>query len=345
MQLSSLQYLILFVSSLVCVGALTPLMRKIAIKKEIVDKPNESHKTHSSPTPYLGGVAIVLGVTLVSYLALFVGGLSISKVALASSILIPALFVGAIGLIDDIKKLQPWPRFLAQNAIALVSTLIMIITQNIGSPTGSVFLDFFITIFWIVGLTNALNFFDNIDGGASGTAAISAFFLFILSIQGSQYSIAALALVLTGGTLGFLIWNRPPARIYMGDAGALFLGLLISSLAVRFDPNPINRLSGFLVPFFLIAVPIMDTCVVVLKRILRGVSPFTGGRDHLSHRLIRAGLTKRQSVISLWIITLFFCGFSVAISNANYALEGFVSTLGILIWLSMFLLFAKLKDY
>ena len=134
MQLSSLQYLILFASSFVCVGALTPLMRKIAINKEIVDKPNESHKTHSDPTPYLGGVAIVLGVTLVSYLALFVGGFSLSKVALASSILIPALLVGAIGLIDDIKKLPPLPRFLAQNAIATLSTLIMIFTKTIGSP-------------------------------------------------------------------------------------------------------------------------------------------------------------------------------------------------------------------
>ncbi len=292
MQLSSLQYLILFVSSFVCVGALTPLMRKIAIHKEIVDKPNESHKTHSNPTPYLGGVAIVLGVTAVSYLALFVGGFPVPKVALASSILIPALMVGVIGLIDDIKKLPPLPRFLAQNVIATLSTLIMIFTSTIGSPTNNVYFDFFITILWIVGLTNALNFFDNIDGGASGTAAISASFLFFLAVQGSQFSIAALAIVLAGGTFGFLIWNRPPARIYMGDAGALFLGLLIASLAVRFNPNPINHVAGFAVIFFLLAIPIMDTTVVVSKRLMRGLSPFQGGRDHLSHRLIRTGLIR-----------------------------------------------------
>ena len=344
MQLTFVQYLILFSSSLLCVGALTPLMRKIAINKQIVDKPNETHKTHANPIPYLGGVAIVIGVTLVSYLALFIGGFSISKISLASSILIPALLVGAIGLVDDVKKLTPQSRFLAQNAIAIVSTQILISTQTIGSPTDNSFLDFLITVFWIVGLTNALNFFDNIDGGASGTAAISAFFLFILALQGSQYFIAALALVLVGGTIGFLIWNRPPARIYMGDAGSLFLGLLLASLTIRLDPNPINRIAGFLVPFFLMAVPIMDTTVVVTKRLVRQISPFQGGRDHLSHRLMRAGLTKRQSVLSLWLLTTFFSSIGLVISHANFALEGIISLGGLTLWIAILVLFARTED-
>jgi len=319
-------------------------MRRIAIKKQIVDKPNESHKTHSNPIPYLGGVAIVIGVTLVSFLALFVGGFSLTKVLLASSILVPALLVGVIGLIDDVKKLTPLSRFVAQNAIAIVSTQILIATETVGSPTDNALFDFLITIFWIVGLTNALNFFDNIDGGASGTAALSAAFLFVLAIQGSQFSIAALALVLTGGTIGFLIWNRPPARIYMGDAGALFLGMLFASLTIRFDPNPINRFAGFSIPFFIMAVPIMDTCVVVTKRLVRRISPFQGGRDHLSHRLMRAGLTKRQSVVSLWLLTAFFCLIALVISNASFSLEGLTSTIGFFVWLVMFLLFARTKD-
>lgn len=319
-------------------------MRKIAIEKQIVDKPNETHKTHSNPIPYLGGVAIVIGVTLVSYLALFVGDFSMSKVLLASSILIPALLVGMIGLIDDIKKLTPFSRFIAQNAIAIFSTQILISTQTVGSPTDNEIFDFLISVIWIVGLTNALNFFDNIDGGASGTAAISAFFLFILALQGSQYSIAALALVLVGGTIGFLIWNRPPARIYMGDAGALFLGLLIASLTIRFDPNPINRFAGFSVPFFLMAVPIMDTTVVVMKRLVRQVSPFQGGRDHLSHRLIRAGLTKRQSVLSLWLLTTFFGLIGLVISNASFALEGIISAGGFILWMAILVLFARTDD-
>jgi UDP-GlcNAc:undecaprenyl-phosphate GlcNAc-1-phosphate transferase len=344
-QLSLVQYLILFSSSLLCVGSLTPVMRRIAIKKQIVDKPNESHKTHSNPIPYLGGVAIVVGVTLLSYLALFVGGFSLTKVLLASSILIPALLVGAIGLVDDVKKLTPLSRFVAQNAIAIVSTQILIVTETVGSPTDNILFDFLITMFWIVGLTNALNFFDNIDGGASGTAAISSFFLFILALQGSQYSIAAFALVLVGGTIGFLLWNRPPARIYMGDAGALFLGLVIASLTIRFDPNPINRLAGFSVPFFLMAVPIMDTSVVVTKRLVRRISPFQGGRDHLSHRLMRAGLTKRQSVVSLWLLTVFFCLVAIVISQASYALEGITCAVGLLLWTLVFFMFARTRDF
>jgi UDP-GlcNAc:undecaprenyl-phosphate GlcNAc-1-phosphate transferase len=345
MQLSFLQYLILFSSSLICVGVLTPLMRRIAINREIVDRPNEGHKTHVEPTPYLGGVAIVLGVTLISYLALFISGFSLSRVALASSILIPALLVGVMGLIDDIKKLSPLPRFLAQNAIAIVSTLIMISTQTIGTPTDNKIFDFLITIFWIVGLTNALNFFDNIDGGASGTAAISAFFLFVLALLGSQFSIAALSLVLAGGTAGFLIWNKPPARIYMGDAGALFLGLLIASLTVRFDPNPINQIASFSVPFFLLAVPIMDTTVVVLKRIVRGTSPFKGGRDHLSHRLTRAGMSKRQAVVSLWLLTILFGSVSLAISLANFQTEAVISAVGMSIWFLIFIAFLRTRDF
>lgn len=319
-------------------------MRHIAFKKQIVDQPNEPHKTHQNPIPYLGGVAIVVGVTLVSYLALFTGEFSFTKVALVSSILIPALLMATIGLIDDIKKLSPSSRFMAQNSIAVALTLLLIGTNTVGSPTGNSVLDFLVTMFWIVGLTNALNFFDNIDGGASGTAAISAFALFILALQGSQYSISALALVLAGGTLGFLVWNRPPARIYMGDAGALFLGLLIASLTVRFDPNPINRLAGFSVTFFLMAVPVMDTTVVVTTRVFRGISPFQGGRDHLSHRLIRAGLSKRQSVVSLWLLTLFFCLLAIVISYASFTLEGLIAGIGFVIWIAVTLVFARTRD-
>jgi UDP-GlcNAc:undecaprenyl-phosphate GlcNAc-1-phosphate transferase len=130
----------------------------------------------------------------------------------------------------------------------------------------------------------------------------------------------------------------------MGDAGALFLGLLIASLAVRFDPNPINQLAGLSVPFFLLAVPIMDTTVVVLKRFLRGISPFKGGRDHLSHRLMRAGLTKRQSVFSLWLLTVFFALIAVVISSAGFHLEGFLTATGFAFWFSVLLLFTRTKD-
>lgn len=337
-------YFILFLTAFVMVGLLTPIMRIVAVRFGIVDEPSESHKTHRNPVPYLGGIAIAFGVIAVSYLAIFSSGFSKSKFLLASSILLPGIFIGAVGLIDDFLKLSPWPRFLAQNFIGLVSSLILILTNTLGRPTGSLFFDGLITLLWIVGLTNAINFFDNIDGGASGTVAISSLALFILSIQGEQLVIAALALVLTGATLGFLIWNRPPARIYMGDAGSLFLGLIIASLSIRLEPNPINQYASFAVPFMLVAVPILDTSVVVMKRLARGISPFQGGRDHLSHRLMRLGLSKRQAISSLWLLSLYFASLAIGLSNASFSLEGVITLLAAISWLCSFIFFAKLSD-
>jgi UDP-GlcNAc:undecaprenyl-phosphate GlcNAc-1-phosphate transferase len=319
-------------------------MRKVALRFGIVDVPSESHKTHRKPIPYLGGVAISVGVIAISYAAIFSSGFSKSNFSLASSVLLPGIFISAVGLIDDFLKLSPWPRFLAQNLVGVVSSIILISTNTLGRPTGSLLFDVLLTLLWIVGLTNAINFFDNIDGGASGTVAISSLALFFLAIQGGQVVIAALALVLSAATLGFLIWNRPPARIYMGDAGSLFLGLILASLTIRLEPNPINQYATFAVPFMLVAVPILDTSVVVVKRLVRGISPFQGGRDHLSHRLMRIGLSKRQAISSLWLLSVYFALLAIGLSNASYSLEGAISLAAALSWLIAFLLFAKLAD-
>ena len=343
MELNFSEYLALFFTALIAVGVLTPLVRKVALRIEILDAPTESHKTHKEAIPYLGGVAIIIGTCLTTYLAILVSGQA-SALSLVSAVLIPAVLMGVIGLVDDIKKLSPWPRFIAQNLFGLVIAVILIATSTLGSPTGNTLIDVAITTLWIVGITNSINFFDNVDGGASGTVAISSLFLFFLSLQGGQYSIAALSLVLTGATTGFLLWNRPPARIYMGDAGALFLGILIATLTLRFDPNPINLSASFALPILLLAVPILDTSVAVISRLRRRISPFQGGQDHLSHRLIRAGLSKRQVVLSLWLISAFYCFIAVAISNAPFDLERVLTGISGLIWLLMLILFLKTLD-
>ena len=329
---------------MLAVGLLTPLMRLIAIRLNVVDNPDQSHKTHRMPIPYLGGVAIILGVLAVTSFSLIGYSMSTANILLALSLLLPAIALGLIGLVDDIRNLSPWPRFVAQSVVGLLTAILLIITDTVGSPTGSVLVDALITIIWIVGITNSINFFDNLDGGASGTVAITSIALLILALQGEQYLIAALAAVLAGATSGFLLWNKPPARIYMGDAGALFLGLLISSLVVRLDTNPINNFATFSIPILLLAVPIMDTSVAVLSRLRRGISPFQGGKDHLSHRLMRSGLSKRLSVISLWIMTAYFAAIAIAISYAPYELEGLFSTLGATFWLAFFLWFLKKSD-
>jgi len=329
---------------MLAVGLLTPLMRIVAIRLNVVDNPDQGHKTHRTPIPYLGGVAIILGVLAVTSFSLIGNSMSQANTLLALSLLLPAIALGLIGLVDDIRNLSPWPRFVAQSVAGLLTAILLIGTETVGSPTGSVLVDALITIIWIVGITNSINFFDNLDGGASGTVAITSIALLILALQGEQYLIAALAAVLAGATSGFLLWNKPPARIYMGDAGALFLGLLIASLVIRLDTNPINNFATFSIPILLLAVPIMDTSVAVLSRLQRRISPFQGGKDHLSHRLMRSGLSKRLSVISLWIMTAYFAAIAIVVSHAPFRFEGLVSAIGAISWIMSFALFVRLKS-
>lgn len=345
MQISLTQYVALFSASMLAVGLLTPLMRILAIRLNVVDNPDQSHKTHRTPIPYLGGVAIILGVLAVTSFSLIGFSTSQANILLALSLLLPAIALGLIGLVDDIRNLSPWPRFVAQSVAGVLTAILLISTDTVGSPTGSVLVDALITIIWIVGITNSINFFDNLDGGASGTVAITSIALLILALQGEQYLIAALSAVLAGATSGFLLWNKPPARIYMGDAGALFLGLLIASLVVRLDTNPINNFATFSIPILLLAVPIMDTSVAVLSRLKRGISPFQGGKDHLSHRLMKSGLSKRLAAISLWIMTAYFAAIAIVISYAPFRLEGLVSAIGALSWLILFFWFLNKKVF
>ena len=342
--LSIEQYLLLGVISLIAVGILTPVMRLVAKRYGVVDSPSESHKTHKNPVPYLGGVGIAIGVVGVTYLASLVSDFSRETFLLASTVVIPAIVMGIVGLVDDLRNLSPWPRFMIQSLFGIAISALLLATNTLGSPFGNYWIDIPITILFIVGITNSINFFDNIDGGASGAIAIAAIFLFILSFQGGQILIAALSVVLAGATLGFLLWNKPPARIYMGDAGALFLGILIASLTIRFDPNPIDRIASFAIPLLLLAIPILDTSVAVASRIKRRISPFQGGRDHLSHRLMRIGFNKRQSVLILWIGSILFASLAIAISNASYSIERLVTIFAGALWLMLFIGFFRTAD-
>ena len=172
MNYSLFDYLALFSVSALIVGSLTPKIRNIAIKREIFDAPNSDHKTHKEPVPYLGGIAIIIGVVVVTLSATLIS--NSDQIATVLAVLIPSLFLGFIGLIDDLVDLSPWPRFLAQTAVGIAVATTLITTNTVGSPTGSRNLDIALTILFIVGLSNSVNFFDNVDGGASGTVAISA---------------------------------------------------------------------------------------------------------------------------------------------------------------------------
>jgi UDP-GlcNAc:undecaprenyl-phosphate GlcNAc-1-phosphate transferase len=294
------QFLILGLATFLFVGGLTPVMRKIALKIGAVDRPNLDRKTQKEPVPYLGGVAIAIGITVASFGALLYSDFSTETFSKALSVLLPAILISAMGLYDDLKGLEPWPRLVAQTIAGIAVAIYLIQNNTLGQAFSNQAINYAVTIIWVVGICNSINFFDNLDGGASGTVAVISIFLFAIAFNQGQSLVSALAVVTAGATLGFLIWNKTPAKIYMGDAGALFLGIIIAVLTIRLDPEVGPQSRALAIPLLLMAVPILDTTTVVISRISRGISPFTGGRDHISHRLMRKGLGRKATAYVLW---------------------------------------------
>ena len=336
------QYFAVFVLSFISVGLLTPVMRRVAIKRNIFDLPNTTHKSHQTPTPYLGGVAIMLGTVLVLLAAVVSSPEVRSYSELLLSVLVPALFLGGIGLWDDLKGLPAYPRLLAQSVIGVFISIFLINTGTLGNPTGSRTLDVLLTVIWIVGICNSINFFDNMDGGAAGAVAFSSSGISFLAWHSGQSFLAALALVTAGATFGFLLWNKSPAKIYMGDAGALFLGVLIAILAIRLDPTTQSRAISLSIPLLLLAIPILDTTVVVISRLRSGSSVFQGGQDHLSHRLVIKNFSRKTAVVILWSLSVLFVFISILVSILSFTLEVVFLTIGGLIWISLLIIFLKI---
>jgi UDP-GlcNAc:undecaprenyl-phosphate GlcNAc-1-phosphate transferase len=319
--------LILGIAAFALTGLLTWPVRALAIRLGAMDAPNMARKTQAEPVPYLGGVAIALGISIITLAAVYVGGNRDGNNAdqlkdLALTVLLPALVLGAMGLFDDLRSLSPWPRLIAQSVVGIVVAFVIVNNGTVGTPFGNTnmprgsaayvegitssgmgngsWLNTAVTIFWIVGICNSINFFDNLDGAASGAVAIAALGVFVIAFDRGQELVSALSIVTAGATIGFLMWNKSPAKIYMGDAGALFLGVIISVATIRLNPGITPTWKSLTIPVILLAVPLLDTCVAVFSRLARGLSPLTGGKDHLSHRLVRAGLSRRVAAVGLW---------------------------------------------
>ena len=307
------EYLLLGVASIILSGLLTPVARKFARHIGAMDLPNLERKVHKEPVPYLGGLSITLTITLSTYTIMLVQDADWSKFRHASYVIIPALILAAVGLFDDLKGLKPWPRLIVQTLTGVVVAIILIRTETISFAFGNTLLDALVTIVWIVGICNSINFFDNIDGGASGTVAIIGLSIFLIAFDQGQILVSASAVVTCGAVIGFLAWNKVPAKIYMGDAGALFLGVMVSVLTIRLNPGISPSWQSLAIPVLMLAVPILDTSVAIFSRWQRGISAFTGGRDHLSHRLIRIGFTHKNAAISLWALTAVFCAAALAV--------------------------------
>jgi UDP-GlcNAc:undecaprenyl-phosphate GlcNAc-1-phosphate transferase len=285
--------LTIFLLALAVTAVSIPWVRRFALRTGFVDAPAQ-RKLHSTPVPLMGGVAIFIGAIFA--FALFAGGelpRSVTGAFLALSL------VAFTGLLDDRYHL-PARLKLAVELVAVVILIYFGIHVQLPLPP---FVNYAITAFWIIGITNAINFLDNMDGLSAGISGVAAAFLLLLGAGNDQFLVAGLAAAVLGACLGFLRYNFPPAKIFMGDAGALFLGfvLAILGLQLRFPEN--QATVTWMVPVFILAVPIFDTTLVVISRIRRGISPNTAGKDHTSHRLVRLGFSQREAVLILYLFT------------------------------------------
>jgi UDP-GlcNAc:undecaprenyl-phosphate GlcNAc-1-phosphate transferase len=309
-----------------------------------MDAPNLDRKTQKEPVPYLGGVSIALTVSAITFAAVIASDSTTTTFPLATYVMAPALLMALMGLVDDLKGLQPLPRLFMQTAAGLVVGIVLVLTDTMGVAFSNPVLNVALSVLWIVGICNSINFFDNIDGGAAGTVAIATLGVVYIAYAQKQELVSALAIVTAGATLGFLLWNKAPAKIYMGDAGALFLGVLLSVLTIRLNPGIIPNWKSLAIPLILLAVPILDTCIAVFSRIKRGISPFQGGKDHLSHRLVRKGLQRKSAAFALWGFGAFFGGLAIAIYTwpATAGTQLISLTLGI--WILLFIWFWRIPS-
>jgi UDP-GlcNAc:undecaprenyl-phosphate GlcNAc-1-phosphate transferase len=299
MKFNLFQYSILLFVVSVTAFVITPLFRKIARRFKILDYPG-GRKVQAIPIAYLGGLAIITPISLGSFLLLFTS-LSIDlKQQLYLGLILPGLVIAFIGLLDDIYQLPPWPRFLSQSAVGVITSFMLYLSGSGVKVFDNELLNSLATILWIVTVINALNFIDNMDGLASSISIVASLAMFILAYLNNQYLVAALSLAIFASCLGFLFWNRRPASIYLGDAGALYLGFLLAAISIRIDLDNESAPIRVLVLILILAIPVIDITQVVISRLTRGKSPFQGGRDHISHLLLNRGLSQR---VVLFILT------------------------------------------
>ena len=305
MKFNLIHYLILLIVVSITAFVITPLFRNIARRFKIMDYPG-GRKLQANPVAYLGGLAIITPITLGSFLLIFTSFSIDLKQQLYFGLILPALVIAIIGLLDDIYQLPPWPRFISQSAVGVITSFILYLSGAGVEIFDNQFLNSSATILWVVTIINALNFIDNMDGLATCISIVASLTLFTLSYLNNQYLVAALSLAIFASCLGFLFWNKKPASIYLGDAGSLYLGFLLAAISIRIDLDNDSAPIRALVIILILAIPIVDTIQVVVSRIVKGKSPFLGGRDHISHLLLNRGLSQRAVLFILTFLATLF---------------------------------------
>jgi len=308
----------------------TPIVRNLAFKVGAVDVPKDARRMHKHPIPRMGGLAIFLGF-LLSTLVFLPLNEELRGMLLGSVIIV------ILGIFDDIYALPAKPKFLVQIIAALVAVLSGNCVEFLSNPNifssepywelGILSIPF--SVLWIVGITNAVNLIDGLDGLACGVSSISSATLLVIALIVAEPEVAILMAALSGACVGFLPYNLNPAKIFMGDTGSTFLGFILATVSIQ-GLFKFHMIISFAVPFLMLGLPIFDTCFAILRRVAKGQSPMAPDRGHIHHRLIDMGLSQKQTVAVLYVISAIL-GLSAVVLTTNGIVKAmlFLSALGV----------------
>ncbi|MBO3462792.1 undecaprenyl/decaprenyl-phosphate alpha-N-acetylglucosaminyl 1-phosphate transferase [Aetokthonos hydrillicola Thurmond2011] len=313
-------HLIAFLVAAVVVLWTTPDVRNIGIKSGRVDKPSD-RKVHQRPMVRLGGVSIFAGTMASLLIVWWLGGFGIlptDKEWQIWGVTLGGLGFFLIGLADDLLNLSPFIRLLIQILVAAGAWKAGVSIEFLTIPTvGMVDLNWLslpITVIWLVGMVNAINWIDGLDGLAAGVSGIASVVMLVVALFMKQPQAALIAAALAGASLGFLRYNFNPAQIFMGDGGSYFMGFTLAAVGV-IGLVKIPAVTAILLPYVILAVPIVDMSAVIVARLRRGKSPFVADKSHLHHRLLRAGLSQRLAVLFIYSLTLWAGSLALAIAG------------------------------
>jgi UDP-GlcNAc:undecaprenyl-phosphate GlcNAc-1-phosphate transferase len=271
--------------------AITPIAIKVAVRFQLIDHPNSSpHKIHPHPIPKASGLAI--GLVIVS-LNLVSGNVESSTIR---AILLSAIVIFMFGLWDDARKLSPQWKLVGQ----ILATVILISQGIYVRMLGNLMIpNIFLTFLWVIGITNAFNLVDSMDGLVVGLAAIASAFFMLVTVDAGQTSLSLLSAIILGSSIGMLYFNALPARTFLGDSGAQFLGFVLAALAIAYTPPGLPQPSSWFVPILLLSVPIFDTTLVTISRLKQRKAVYQAGLDHTYHRLVNLGLPSSRAVLTM----------------------------------------------
>jgi UDP-GlcNAc:undecaprenyl-phosphate GlcNAc-1-phosphate transferase len=308
--------MLIFAGALILAIGGTPLARRIAPRLGLIDRPG-ARKVHQRPMPRMGGAAIVLA-SLAAVL-IFRDRIEFQQLV---GIMLGGAFVSLMGALDDRWGLPALVKLLGQ---FLAASLLIVAGLSVQMLPWQ-WLNYGLSALWIVGVTNAFNLLDNMDGLSSGVAAIAAAFFTLLAALSDQSYVGALSAAVFGATLGFLIYNFNPASIFMGDSGSLFIGFVLAAIGIKLRfPDNVTFVT-WMTPVLVLGVPLFDTTLVVVSRLRRRLNPLTTpGKDHTSHRLVAAGFTTREAVMIHYLAGGALGVLAIFVTQAS-AFEGYVAS-------------------